>query len=97
MVRFKSDKRGVAAIEAALLLPVCICMIFAVIEAGWQLVTDMAFQNGVEDAARFLETGYTNDGQSNSGQQCVPVQRFLQTLVSQQAPGIIQSPSLIHI
>lgn len=94
MERLKKDNRGVAALEAALILPVCIFMLMAIVETGWQLVTEMAFQNGVEDAARFLETGYTSDGQTRSGDLCVPTQVFLQTLVSKQAPGIIKSTNV---
>lgn len=94
MVRFKTDKRGVAALEAALLLPVCMVMIFAIVETGWQLVTEMVFQNGVETAARYLETGYTDSGDANSGQNCQPLMSFLQTLVSEQAPGIVQSANV---
>ncbi len=91
MGRFKTDKKGVAALETALLLPVCLAMLFLVMEASWQVITDFVFQNGVQNAARFLETGYTNDGQSNAGASCVPLQTFLQTLVSQEAGGMIQS------
>lgn len=89
MVRFKSDKRGVAAIEAALLLPVCLILFLVLVEIGWQTVTSFVFQNGVQNAARFLETGYTNDGQNNSGSSCVPLQDFLQTLVGQESSGVV--------
>lgn len=94
MVRFKSDTRGVAAIEAALLLPVCLILFFVLVETGWQVVTGFVFQNGVQNAARFLETGYTNDGQNNSGSSCVPLQDFLQTLVSQESSGLIVGTSV---
>ena len=94
MVRFKSDKRGVAALEAALLLPVVLVMFFLLLETGWQILTDFVFQNGVQNAARFLETGYTNDGQNNAGSSCVPLQDFLKTLISQEAPGVIVSTNV---
>lgn len=95
MVRFKTDKKGVAALETALVLPVCLVMFFIVMETGWQVITDFVFQNGVQNAARFLETGYTNDGQSNAGSSCVPLQDFLQTLVSQESNGMIQSTNVV--
>ena len=91
MVRFKTDRKGVAALEAAILLPVCLGMLFVILEAGWQIITDFVFQNGVQNAARFLETGYTNNGQNNSGSSCVPTQDYLQTLVSQGTDGMILS------
>lgn len=94
MVRFKSDKRGVAALEAALLLPVVLVMFFLLLETGWQILTDFVFQNGVQNAARFLETGYTNDGQNNTGSSCVPLQDFLKTLISQEAPGLLVSANV---
>lgn len=95
MVRSKTDRKGVAALETAIVLPVCLGMMFVLLETGWQIITDFAFQNGVQNAARFLETGYTNDGQNNSGSSCVPTQEFLQTLVSQGAEGMIVSTGVI--
>ncbi|MFT8418080.1 MAG: TadE/TadG family type IV pilus assembly protein [Acetobacter sp.] len=89
MGRFKSDRKGVAALEAALALPVCLIMFFVILETGWQVMTSFVFQNGVQNAARFLETGYTNDGQNNSGSSCVPLQDFLQTLVSDESSGLV--------
>ena len=89
MARFKSDKRGVAALEAALLLPVVVVMFFVLLETGWQILTDFVFQNGVQNAARFLETGYTNDGQNNAGSSCVPLEDFLKTLMSRESSGLI--------
>lgn len=55
-------RRGVAALETAIILPVMIVFLVGFMETGWQLLTAMVLQNGAEDAARFVETGRTASG-----------------------------------
>ncbi len=61
-LRLWRARRGVAALEAALILPVMIVFLVGFMETGWQLLTAMVLQNGAEDAARFIETGHTASG-----------------------------------
>ena len=60
--RLLRARRGVAALEAALILPVMIIFLVGFIETGWQMLTAIMLQNGAEDAARFVETGRTPKG-----------------------------------
>lgn len=80
-------RRGVAALEAALILPVMIVFLVGFMETGWQLLTAMVLQNGAEDAARFIETGHTA-----SGGACAS----LPDLVAGNSGGILRA-ALVHV
>lgn len=82
------NRRGVAAIETALVLPLFLFLILAIIETGWQLLTEMTLQNGAEDAARFVETGNTSD--SSIAAQCWSNRAdAMQQLVREEAPTVL--------
>ncbi|MDE7548143.1 pilus assembly protein [Acetobacter fabarum] len=53
----RNDRRGATAIEFALAFLFLIMVVVGTIEIGWQLETEAALRNGVDEAIRFASTG----------------------------------------
>lgn len=53
----RNDRRGAAAVEFALTALFLIMVVVGTIEIGWQLETEAALRNGVDEAIRFASTG----------------------------------------
>ena len=55
--RLRRARQGVAALEFAIVGPVFIVFIFAMMDAGWMLTVDLALTNGVQEAGRLGSLG----------------------------------------
>jgi Flp pilus assembly protein TadG len=52
LARFRGDQRGASAVEFAVTAPVYFLILFAIIEAGLLLWTQLGLQHGAQSAAR---------------------------------------------
>ena len=78
------DKAGVSAVEFALLSPVFFLLVFAVMDAGELVWTQISLEHAVESAARCASLRSSN---------CTTV-TGIQSYASAQAPGLGLSPSV---
>jgi Flp pilus assembly protein TadG len=74
------DSDGANLIEAALILPLILLVIFALMEFGGILYTRMALQNGVSQATRFAITRNVMPGQSREASIRTVLRRETPTL-----------------
>ena len=65
--RFRRDRRGVAAVEFALLAPMLFALVFGTIEAGWTMVQTIMLDRALDTTIRSLRIGSL----SNPTQQSV--------------------------
>lgn len=56
--RLASDKRGVAAIEFALLAPLLFSVVFSIMEAGWIMSQSIMLDRGVSKGIRNIQLGH---------------------------------------
>lgn len=70
------DKGGASAIEFAILLPVFLPMIFAIIQFGEAFWTQTALQHAVEMAARCATINTTNCGSASQTQSYAATQAY---------------------
>lgn len=59
MRRARHSERGASAVEFALILPLLLSVVFAIIDFGWWFFTDMHVTNAARDGAR---KGAVSDG-----------------------------------
>lgn len=62
MRRFLGDRSGVTGLEFAMIGPIFLLMILAVLENGFTLWTQSVLDNATRDAARLIETGQSQSG-----------------------------------
>lgn len=55
--RFLGDRRGVAALEFALVAPMLFAVIFSTIEAGWMMVQTIMLDRALDRTVRMLRIG----------------------------------------
>ena len=86
------DRRGVAALEFALAAVVLMSLLCGLIDAGWQVSTEMALEHGAHDAVRFAVTGSA----AVSGQDGAPSCRAqtIAWLVTAEAPNLLTTQDL---
>lgn len=63
-------RRGVAAVEFALVFVLAMGSLLLMIEIGWQAITEMALQNGAADATRFAMTGQSEVPDESASPSC---------------------------
>lgn len=59
---FRRDRRGAAAVEFAIVLPVFLALVFSIMEAGWFFFVNSAVEQANANAARLIRTGHAQDG-----------------------------------
>jgi Flp pilus assembly protein TadG len=57
--RHISDRRGSAAVEFALLIPLVLSLLFSVFEAGWIMTQSIMLDRGLSRASRAVQIGTT--------------------------------------
>ena len=62
-----SDDDGVNLIEAAVVMPLVLMVVFSVVEYGALFYVNLALQNGVSQATRYAITGQVRSGQDRAG------------------------------
>ena len=92
---FAIDRRGVTAIEFALLLPIFLTLLFGIIEFAQVLFIQVALQHGVTGAARCASqfSAANSLGASNNPTDCSSVAN-VQTVAVQQAFGFTFATSV---
>ena len=64
--RFLGDRRGVAALEFALVAPMLFAVVFSTIEAGWTMVQTIMLDRALDKTVRSLRIGaFANPTQDN--------------------------------
>ncbi len=58
--RIRTDRRGTAAIEFAILLPMLVAMVVGVIQYGGQVVANQQMHNGIASGAMYIMRGGTD-------------------------------------
>jgi Flp pilus assembly protein TadG len=81
------DQRGTAAIEFGITAPAFFILIFAILELGIAIWTQVGLQHGAEMAARCASINTTICGSTSA----------TQTYASQQAYGLGLSPSIFSV
>lgn len=66
LVRFLRDRSGVAAVEFVILSPVAFGLLFAIIDAGFLIFTQVGLEHAVESAARCSAINSTVCGTASS-------------------------------
>lgn len=66
LVRFLRDRSGVAAVEFVMLSPVAFGLLFAIIDAGFLIFTQVGLEHAVESAARCSAINSTVCGTASS-------------------------------
>jgi len=59
---FVKSRKGTAAVEFALVVPVFLALIFSVLEAGWFFFVSSAVEQANASAARLIRTGQVQNG-----------------------------------
>lgn len=59
---FRNDRRGSAAVEFAIILPVFLALVFSIVEAGWFFFVKSAVEQANANAARLIRTGQAQTG-----------------------------------
>ena len=67
--RLKSDKKGSAAIEFAIVGPVFLAMMFSIFEIGWHYYVSSIVDASVTNAARLIRTGQVQEATSDADLQ----------------------------
>jgi Flp pilus assembly protein TadG len=84
---FRRDERGVTAVEVAITAPVFFLVLFAIIEGGLMLWTQLGLQHGVQLAARCAGVNTTLCGSDSA----------VKSFASQQALGVNPDPSIFTV
>ena len=87
ILRWLRDIRGISAVEFALTAPVFFVLLFAIIEGGLMVWTQIGLQHGAEAAARCASINTTLCG-TTSG---------IQDYAAQSALGLTVSPSTFSV
>ena len=65
-IRLLKDKRGVAIIEMAIILPLLLVVMFAVLEFGNYYLRELIAQRAVSTVSSYIQTAYPNDFSAGS-------------------------------
>jgi hypothetical protein len=77
------SRKGVAAVEFALILPLLLVILFGIIEFGAILYNQSVITNASRDAARYAATFYTNPANATATRpQCSDIQNYVVTYVN---------------
>jgi len=87
LAKIRRDERGATAVEFALTAPVFFMIVFAIIEGGLLLWTQLGLQHGAEMAARCAGINKTTCGDNTA----------IQSFAAQQAYGLNPSPSAFTV
>lgn len=60
MLSLHSRRRGVEIVEFALILPVILAVLMAIMEGGWMIKNQLVLANATRDGARFAALGNTS-------------------------------------
>jgi Flp pilus assembly protein TadG len=88
----RNERRGVAAVEFALTALLLIVLVIGTMEIGWQLETEAALRNGVDEAIRFASTGQSVVPNVKSSPTCRA--QAIVFLILLRAPMILKSENL---
>jgi Flp pilus assembly protein TadG len=88
--------RGSALVEAAILLPLFLLVLFGIVESGRLLFAKVAVENATQEAGRFAVTGTTAGDASNPVQALSRSDRIKQFLATR-APGVVIDRARITI
>lgn len=88
----RNDRRGAAAVEFALTALLLIMVVVGTIEVGWQLETEAALRNGVDEAIRFASTGQSIVPNVKASPTCRA--QAIVFLVTLRAPTILKPENL---
>lgn len=58
--RIRSRRRGVEIVEFALILPIILAVLMAIVEGGWMIKNQLTLANATRDGARFAALGGTS-------------------------------------
>lgn len=81
--RFRRNRRGSAAVEFALVAPIFIALVFAIIETALMFLAGQVLETATESAARQIQTG-----QAQGNAAVVDAGTFLQNYVCPQIPAL---------
>lgn len=80
--RFGRNRRGSAAVEFALVAPVFIALLFAILETGFMFFASQVLETGVQDNARLILTGQAQSSAMTQAQFKTNVCNSVSTLFS---------------
>lgn len=76
-------RRGLSIVETALAIPICLLLIFGIVDVGRVLFAHMTLQHAVREAGRFAVTGRTSPGSGGSHPR---LDSIIQVVVDDSAP-----------
>ncbi len=88
--RFLRNRRASAALEFALVAPVFLALLFAILETGIMFLADQALETATQESARTIMTGQTQNASYTEAQ-------FSSNVVCKEIPALLLNCSGVYI